>query len=113
MLLYADLLKARLVGSIDTTQTSITIDDASTLPSLSPGQYFLVKIIQDRKIEKMQCTEVSGNILTVTRATYYPYSFSQNAKCIISIDPFGYELSGGGSRGLSQQQILARQSMGF
>ena len=113
MFLYADLLKARLVGDINNSTTSITIDDASTLPALGVGEYFIVRISQDNKIEHLQCTAVVGDVLTVVRDTYYPYSFKSGALCLIGIDPYGYELNTGSGSGLSQAQVLTRTSIGF
>lgn len=111
MFLYAELLNARLVGNITALQTSITIDDSSTLPTLGSGQYFIVEMKQDNKREVMTCTAVVGNVLTVTRATYYPQTFRNNALCTISIDPYGYEVETGA--GLTQAQTLSRLSIGF
>jgi len=112
LFLYADLLKARTTADITAVATSITIDDASTLPTLGSGEYFIVKMSQGTKLETMQCTAVAGNVLTVVRATHYPLVFKSGALCVVSIDPDGYELVTGGS-GLTQAQILARQSIGF
>ncbi len=113
MFLYADLLKARLVGNINNSTTSITVDDTSKLPVLGGGQYFIVRLIQDGNIEHLQCTAFVGNVLTVVRDTYYPYSFRDGALCVIGIDPYGYELTTGSSSGLTQAQVLARTSVGF
>lgn len=92
MQLYATLLKARLDADISGVSTSVTIDDASSLPALGGGQYFIVEMTQGARRELMQCTAVVGNVLTVTRATYYPLAFTVGALCTISIDPSGFEL---------------------
>lgn len=112
MFLYANLLKARLTVGISAIATSVTVNDASTLPALGGGQYFIVEMQQDDKRELMTCTAVAGNVLTVTRATYYPFAFRAGALCTVSIDPDGYELVTGSS-GLTQAQVLARTSIGF
>jgi hypothetical protein len=96
MKLYADLLKARLAANITTASTSITLDDASSLPTLGGGEYFIVEIKQGATVERVVCTAVVGDVLTVTRATYYPHAFKAGALCTVSIDPDGYTLATGG-----------------
>lgn len=95
MKLYADILKARIATNIDKVTTSILIDDASLLPTLSPGQYFIAKLTNGYNVENVQCTSVSSNTLTVVRSSL-SYSFKKYDKCIISIDPYGYDISSGG-----------------
>lgn len=109
MFLYAKLLKARLTADISRTDTIITIDDTSKLPVLASGQYFNLILEQSARTEQLTCTAVSGNDLTVVRGTY-SYPFFTDALCTISIDPYGYELTGSGS-GLELYQVLTISSL--
>lgn len=97
MKIYADLLKARLAANITTASTSITLDDASSLPTLGGGEYFIVEIKQGATVERVVCTAVVGDVLTVTRDFYYPHAFKAGALCTVSIDPDGYTLAAGGA----------------
>lgn len=97
MKLYADLLKARLAANITTASTSITLDDASSLPTLGGGEYFIVEIKQGATVERVVCTAVVGDVLTVTRDFYYPHAFKAGALCTVSIDPDGYTPATGGA----------------
>lgn len=99
MFLYATLFKARTTQNISLNTTSFTINDASKLPTLGTGQYFVLEVRQGSNVEYMHCTNVSTNTLTVTRAqetTPNKRKFSSGALCIINIDPYGYELTGTG-----------------
>ena len=112
MFLYADILKARLVEDITDSQTTITIDDASKLPTLGVGQYLVVEVKSGNLLEKMQCTNIAGDVLTVVRAVHYPYAFKAGSLCTIGIDPYGYELEGGGGgSGISFATALSISSL--
>ena len=102
------------MADLDRTTTSIVVDDTSKLPVLGLGQYFVIKLVQDNT-EVLKCTTVVGNTLTVIRGFYTSaFTFRKGALCVISIDPYGYELeTSGGSSGLAQPQVLARVSIGF
>lgn len=99
MFLYATLLKARTTEIILPDALEITIDDASKLPALDVGQYFIIAVKQDTVIEYMLGTEVVGDVITVVRAQNHTLArkFKIGALCEFSIDPDGFELVTGDS----------------
>lgn len=112
--LYATLFKARTTQAINDAVTSFTINDTSKLPTLDVGQYFVLELKQGSNVEFMHCTAVSGSTLTVIRGretTPVPLKFRTDCLVNINIDPYGYELVTGGGSGLTQQQVLALNSL--
>jgi hypothetical protein len=99
MHLYATLLKARLTAPLLLNSTTFTVDNASLLPALSGGQYFVIDIVEGPTKERVYATARTSNTFTVIRGregTSHK-QFDANALVVITIDPYGFDLSSGGA----------------
>jgi hypothetical protein len=65
--LYADNINTKLAASISDTDTTITVVDATGMPSPTGGDFALVTLTQGATVEKVLLTARSGTTLTVTR----------------------------------------------
>lgn len=66
--LFANNAKTTLSLPVITTDTSITLVDASKFPAPSAGQFFLATLDTGTTVEIVECSVRSGNVLTILRA---------------------------------------------
>jgi hypothetical protein len=66
---YTNNAEAIVAGNLTSTDTSITVDDASKFPTLAAGDlvYLTLSNISNTVHEIVICTDITGNVLTVTR----------------------------------------------
>jgi len=84
--LYADNIATTLAAGINDSTTTITVADATGLPSPTGGDYAILTLIEGTTTEKVSLTARSGTTLTVTRGaeSSTPASFTTAAKVILA-----------------------------
>lgn len=70
-IVFRDFGTTYLAAPLAANSTSLTVDNAAWLPSLSNGDYFYL-VLQDfgnrANVEIVKCTATNGNVLTIVRA---------------------------------------------
>jgi len=94
--LYADNINTKLAASISDTDTTITVVDATGMPSPTGGDFALVTLTQGATVEKVLMTARSGTTLTVTRGAEgsTPANFTTAATVIIAATASSFDAPG-------------------
>ena len=114
---FSNNAKTTISGSLNTSATSVTVADASKLPTLGAGDYTyatLAEVSTPANLEIVKVTAISSNTLTVTRAQQgtSARSFSASDLCELRVTAgLMEEAISDSSGGISYTRVTANYTM--